>query len=202
MQGIMISVKTMSNIFKGIDFFHSNEKLYVTKIAIIIATVSIIIAATMPVLSYAQQQESDFVANLSGKDVIPPVNTPATGVAKFHVNSNGTISYDISVNNIDKVIDAYMGFKNNTDLIELINPYSTTLSGPRVINQFQSSYPTGQVNGELTNGIITTDQLYGPLAGKTISELTNLMRNGQFQVDVRTTTNEKGEIAGQILPVK
>jgi hypothetical protein len=201
----MILVKTISKIFKYVDFSISNKNLRIAKIAIIIAAISIITVAAIPTLSYAQQQqqqESDFIANLSGKNVNPPVNTPATGVAKLHVNPNDTISYEISVNNIDKVIDSFMGPKNNTDLIELINPYATTLSGPRVTNQFQSAYPTGPVNGELTNGVITKDQFYGPLTGKSISDLANMIRTGQFQVDVRTLAHENGEIAGQIVPAK
>ena len=204
MQDIMILVKTMSKIFKYVDVLISNRNQHIAKIAVIIAATSIMIVAAIPALSFAQQQQqvTDFIANLSGKDVSPPVNTPATGVAKFHVNPNDTISYEISVNNIDKVIDSFMGPKNNTDLIELINPYATTLSGPRVTNQFQSAYPTGQVNGELTSGVITADQFYGPLAGKTISDLVNMMKTGQFQVDVRTVAHENGEITGQIVPGK
>jgi hypothetical protein len=201
----MILVKTISKIFKYVDFSISDKNLRIAKIAIIIAAISIITVAAIPTLSYAQQQQqqvSDFIANLSGKNVDPPVNTPATGVAKLHVNPNDTISYEISVNNIDKVIDSFMGPKNNTDLIELINPYATTLSGPRVTNQFQSAYPTGPVNGELTNGVITKDQFYGPLTGKSISDLANMIRTGQFQVDVRTLAHENGEIAGQIVPAK
>jgi hypothetical protein len=201
----MILVKTISKIFKYVDFSISNKNLHIAKIAIIIAAISIITVAAIPAFSYAQQQQqqvSDFIANLSGKNVDPPINTPATGVAKLHVNPNDTISYEISVNNIDKVIDSFMGPKNNTDLIELINPYATSLSGPRVTNQFQSAYPTGPVNGELTNGVITKDQFYGPLTGKSISDLANMIRTGQFQVDVRTLAHENGEIAGQIVPAK
>jgi hypothetical protein len=44
------------------------------------------VASTVPVLTYAQQQ-INFVANLSGKNVVPLVNTPATGIVKFHTNS-------------------------------------------------------------------------------------------------------------------
>jgi hypothetical protein len=201
----MILVKTISKIFKYVDFSISNKNLHIATNAIIIAAISIITVAAIPAFSYAQQQQqqvSDFIANLSGKNVDPPINTPATGVAKLHVNPNDTISYEISANNIDKVIDSFMGPKNNTDLIELINPYATSLSGPRVTNQFQSAYPTGPVNGELTSGVITKDQFYGQLTGKSISDLANMIRTGQFQVDVRTLAHENGEIAGQIVPAK
>lgn len=203
MQGLMILVKAISKFFKYVDFSLSNKNPHIIKSAVIMAAaISIMIGIAIPVLSYAQQSGSDFVANLSGKGVSPPVDTTATGVATFHVNPNGTMSYDVTVHNIDKVIDSYMGLKNNTDLYELINPYATTLTGPRVTNQFQSAYPTGPVNGELTNGIITPDSLYGSLSGKSISDLADMMKTGQLQVDVRTIAHQNGEIAGPILPAK
>ncbi|HET6590242.1 MAG TPA: CHRD domain-containing protein [Candidatus Nitrosocosmicus sp.] len=153
------------------------------------------------IFSYAQQ-DSDFVANLSGDNIVPTVDTPATGTAKFHVNPNETISFDISVNNIDKVFDVYLGTNDSKNLLELINPYATVLSGPRVTNQFQSAYPTGPVNGELTSGIITPDQFHGSLVGKSISDLASMMKSGQLQVEIRTISHENGEIAGPIMPSK
>ncbi len=197
----MILVKTISKTRNCVDFTLSNKNLRIAKIMTFLVVLSITIGFTIPNLSYAQQG-SDFIANLSGKGFSPAIDTSATGIAKFHVNPNNTISYNISVKNIDKVIDSYMGMKNNTDLIELINPYSTVLSGPRFTNQFQSAYPTGTVNGELTSGVITSDQFYGPLAGKSISDLANMMKSGQLQVDIRTSTHEHGEIIGQIQPTK
>ena len=37
--------------------------------------------------------------------------------------------------------------------------------------------PTGEVNGQLSKGVITPSDLSGPLAGKTVTDLTNLMKN-------------------------
>jgi hypothetical protein len=42
-----------------------------------------------PSLVFAQQQGLNFASNLTGKDMVPPVNSVATGVAKFHLNPNG-----------------------------------------------------------------------------------------------------------------
>ena len=84
----------------------------------------IVLVSTIPVLTFAQQQTS-FVANLSGKNVTPPVSTPATGTAKFQVNPNGTLSYELNVMNLNKVIGSHIGSRNGTELAQLLDPYAT-----------------------------------------------------------------------------
>ena len=61
-----------------------------------------------------------------------------------------------------------------------------------------SGPPTGLVNGQLTKGTITSVDLVGSLAGKQMSDLVNLMKSGGAYVNVHTTTNQNGEIRGQI----
>jgi hypothetical protein len=94
----------------------------------------IVLVSTIPVLSYAQQRTS-FVANLSGKNMTPPVNTPATGTAKFQVNPNGTLSYELDVMNLNKVIGSHISSKSGTEMAQLLNPYATTSTG---FNQVKS----------------------------------------------------------------
>lgn len=159
---------------------------------------SIVLVSTIPVLAFAQQQTS-FVANLSGKNVTPPVNTPATGKAKFQVNPNGTLSYELDVMNLNKVIGSHISSKNGTELAQLLNPYATTSTG---FNQVKSVYPIGLVNGKLGSGVITSDKLLGPLTVKNVTDLTNAIKHGGVYVYVRTQPNQHGEIAGQIVPSK
>jgi CHRD domain-containing protein len=158
----------------------------------------IMIVSVVPVLTYAQQQ-TNFVANLSGKNVVPPVSTPATGIAKFHTNSNGTLSYEIDVMNLNKVIAGHIGTKNGTEILQLLNPYATISTG---FNQVKSLYPTEVVNGRLASGVITTDDLLGPFFGKSVTDLVNAMKHGDIYVTIRTQPNQQGEIAGQIVPSK
>jgi CHRD domain len=160
--------------------------------AIMIGAVSSIIPLTI----YAQQQGTNFVATLSGKNMVPPVNTAATGAAKFHLNPNGTLSYEVDVSNINGVIGAPVGAKNGTELVELLNLYATTGGG----NKQQSAYPTGPVNGQLVSGVITADKLDGPLFGKNVTDLVNMFKTKSIYVTVRTTQNQHGEIQGQIVP--
>jgi hypothetical protein len=86
----------------------------------------------------------------------PPVNTPATGTAEFHINENGSLCYQVRVNNINGVLGTHIGTKNGTELADLINPYA-------VVNT-QQVYPTGPVNGLLTSGEIKVG-LRGPGTG-------------------------------------
>jgi hypothetical protein len=158
----------------------------------------IVLVSTIPVLTYAQQQTS-FVANLSGKNVTPPVNTPATGTAKFQVNPNGTLSHEVDVMNLNKVIGSHIGSKNGTELAQLLDPYAIVSTG---FNQVKSVYPTGLVNGKLGSGVITSDKLLGPLTGKNVTDLTNAIKHGGVYAYIRTQPNQQGEIAGQIVPSK
>jgi hypothetical protein len=169
--------------------FHS-KIIAATIIASVIAALS-----TFPILTYAQQQ-TNFAANLSGKNIVPPTNSTATGTATFSITPNGNLSYEVNAMNINQVIGVPVSLKNGTELVELLNLYATTGGG----NKQQSAIPTGPVNGPLTSGVITADKLDGPLFGKSVTDLVNLIKSGSAYVTVRTTPNQHGEIRGQILP--
>ena len=144
-------------------------------------------------LNYARAQQQTFTAKLTGQNEMPPIKTGATGTAKFTVNSNDTLNYEMIVNNIDAVIGARISLKNGSLLAEVFNPYA--------IHNGKSGIPTGQINGVLSSGVITLDDLSGPVAGKKVSDLVNLMKEGKTIVDVRTLDHQKGEIRGPILPI-
>jgi len=147
----------------------------------------------------------NFIANLSGKDMSPPVNTPATGTAEFHINENGSLCYQVRVNNINGVLGTHIGTKNGTELADLINPYA-------VVNT-QQVYPTGPVNGLLTSGeikvgirgpssdvVFTYGGLLGPLIDKPVTALNDVIKNNSAYVTIRTLDHQTGEIQGQIQP--
>ena len=90
-------------------------------------------------LNYARAQQQTFTAKLTGQNEMPPIKTGATGTAKFTVNSNDTLNYEMIVNNIDAVIGARISLKNGSLLAEVFNPYA--------IHNGKSGIPTGQING-------------------------------------------------------
>ena len=165
-----------------------------SKIVIVCMLASLIlIMSARPGLSYAQQQ-SNFAATLTGKDMQPPVSTSASGTAKFSVDPNGTLSYEVDANNINQVIGVPLMQKNGTILAELLNVYANTGSG----NRQQAAIPTGPINGKLTAGVLTGNQLFGPLFGKNITDLVSSIKSGGVYVAIRTTSHQQGEIRGQI----
>jgi CHRD domain-containing protein len=142
-----------------------------------------------PSFALAQGQQN-FTANLVGQAVVPPTNSKATGTSEFTLSSEGaSMNYEVYVTNIDGVTLAqiYEGQENE--------------NGPAVstLIRFKDITPSGQVNGLLTQGIITAENLEGPLSGKQVSDLTELMENNNTYVEIQTTKNPNGEIRGQII---
>ena len=98
-----------------------------------------------------QPQQKQFVAKLSGKNEVPPVNTTATGTANFTVSPDEqSLHYTLTVHNISGVTDADIHWG------------TATQDGPVVISLFNSSStPTGKVNGILVKGTITSSDIKG-----------------------------------------
>jgi CHRD domain-containing protein len=173
----------MIAIIRGLTKFPI--KRYTPLLSLGILVVSLI---SMP--AFAQQMS--FNANLSGGTLSPLVNTVATGTAKFNLDSNGNMAYNIDVTDLKGVIGAHISLQNGTDLAQVFNPY-VQVNG-------RSEIPTGQVNGQLSKGIITESDLSGPLSGKNVTDLATLMKNNSAYVVVRTIAHENGEIQGVITP--
>jgi hypothetical protein len=158
---------------------------YIPIVSLCILYISII---SIPVFA----QQMSFTASLSGQSLTPPVSTTATGTAKFNVDTEGNMAYQIDVKNSEGVIGAHISLQNGTDLAQVFNPY-VEIAG-------KSGIPTGEVNGQLSKGVLTSTDLSGPLIRKNVTDLTNLMKNGSVNVVVRTQVHENGEIQGQVTP--
>lgn len=142
-----------------------------------------------PSFALAQGQQN-FTANLIGQDVVPPTNSKASGTSEFTLSSDGkSINYEVYVTNINGVTLAQV-YEGQGDQ-----------NGPAVstLIRFKDMTPSGQVNGLLTQGVITADTLEGPLSGKQVSDLAELMKNNNTYVQIQTTENPSGEIRGQII---
>jgi CHRD domain len=135
------------------------------------------------------QGEEKFVANLSVSQVVPPIDSKATGSAEFEPTTDASsISYTVNVTDINAVKAAH------------IHIGETGQNGPIVVTLFKSETPTGQVSGLLSKGNITSDKLEGPMADKQLSNLIDVMKNEGAYVNVHTEQNPDGEIRGQIEP--
>jgi hypothetical protein len=151
------------------------------------AMISVSSGNSLVTSSYAQGEQK-FTAKMTGKDEVPPHDTKATGNAEFTLGADGkTMSYKVDVMNIDKVTMAH------------IHQGKVGENGPPMVWLFNSSSnPTGPMNGKLSEGKITSNDLVGPLKGKQISDLVKLINDGNAYANVHTEPNPKGEIRGQI----
>jgi hypothetical protein len=179
-------------------------------ISVLITSIIVTALVATPMSIYAQQQ-TNYFATLTGKDMVPPVNTPATGVARFHMNPDGSLCYSVDASRITGVLGAHIGTKNGTELADLTNPYATQQFYP---TGTIGAYPTASVNGTLTSGdikagirgppgkggVISPLGLVGPLIGKNVTDLDNILKSKNGYVTVRTLDHQRGEIQGQILP--
>ena len=64
-------------------------------------------------------QQMSFTASMSGQSLTPPVSTTAIGTAKFNVDTEGNMAYQIDVKNIEGVIGAHISLQNGTDLASI-----------------------------------------------------------------------------------
>jgi hypothetical protein len=136
------------------------------------------------------QGQQNYTSNLDGQAVVPPVNTAGTGTSEFTLGSDGkSLNYEMYVTNIEDIILAqiYQGQEGENG------------SAVSTLIRFKELTPTGPVNGLLTQGVITADELLGPLSGKQISDLTELIEDNNAYMEVQTTEYPNGEIRGQIL---
>ena len=128
-----------------------------------------------------------FTVELSGNEEVPPVQTDAKGSAEFTAPHFDNIGYSVNVSNIDKVTMAH------------IHSGKIGENGPIVVTLFKTETPsTEPISGNLVSGNITNAKLEGPMAGKTLIDLTKSMELGETYVNVHTEEHPNGEIRGQI----
>jgi hypothetical protein len=153
----------------------TRPKILAVVSALVFAILSSLVVAQQSV--YAQQQSPQtFTAKLTGKDEVPSVNTQATGMAQFQLSSDGKdMNYDLSATNLNGFMMAHI---HQGKAGENGQPLTAPLS--------------------IGKGKITSSDLQGPLAGKQISDLVDIVNNGQAYVNVHTDKNQNGEIRGQI----
>lgn len=119
--------------------------------------------------------------------------TNATGLAEFQLGRDGNaLYYQLNVTKLNHVIGAQIHVGSGTE------------NGPIVVGLFPSPFvmmgpPTGEVNGLLSSGTITSADLLGPLAGKNLTYLINFLKSETVYVNVHTEENPSGEIRGQIV---
>src|ERR671910_739941 len=132
----------------------------------------------------ALAQEVFVASNMTGTKEVPPVRTTASGAATF-VNNQTFIDYDLSVSDMYNVTAAH---------IHQSGPGS---NGPIIVTLYKTADPSPGLFGGYS-GNITSSIFEGPLRGKQLSALVDLMSSGQAYVNIHTIKNKNGEIRDQV----
>ena len=144
----------------------------------------------MPLVSFTNifADDNKFSTPLTGMEEVPPVNTNSTGIALFELVKNN-INFKVNVTNLDNINAAHIHlgeFGQNGDVIFTL---------------FKPATPIDVLNGTLVEGKVTAVDLQGPLKGKTVNDLVQLINNTKTYVNIHTEQYPNGEIRGQITTV-
>jgi hypothetical protein len=129
-------------------------------------------------------QETFVALNMTGANEVPPVNSTASGSAQF-VNNQTFIDYEISASDLYNATSAH------------IHQGRAGSNGPIVVTLYSTTDPSPGLFGGFS-GNITASSLEGSLKGHQLSELVDLMSNGQAYVNIHTIKYKNGEIRDQI----
>ena len=155
-------------------------------IAVVLGSVAAISSFSNTSIAFAKHE---LVANLSGQEEVPPVDTQATGMAEFTpvMPNNETVDFNVNATDINGVTQGH------------IHSGVQGENGPVVVTLFNFTSAQNEVS---ENGTIAASNLEGPMKGKTIADLITAMKDGSTYANFHTEQNPNGEIRGQIMPIK
>ncbi len=159
-------------------------------IALALGSVIAISAFSSPSTAFANH---DFVANLTGQEEVPAVDTQATGEARFTpiLPTNETLNFNVNASGIQNVTQGH------------IHSGALGENGPIVVTLFVFD-PAQNPNqdGITVDGNITAVDLTGPMQGKTVADLLTAIKSNSTYVNIHTVQNPDGEIRGQLWSTK
>jgi hypothetical protein len=128
-----------------------------------------------------------FVAMLTGGSAVPPVDTPATGIALF-VFAGPDMLVTLAMHTVDPTqvtgTSLHLGISGVT--------------GPAVVDLLADG---GMPFGSVTVYVNTSGDLQGPLQGMSLAELNAEMVAGNVYMNVPSIAFPQGEIRGQVAQV-
>ena len=156
-------------------------------------TIAVILGSAAAISSFSNTSiafaKHELVANLSGQEEVPPVDTQATGMAEFTpvMPNNETVDFNVNATDINGVTQGH------------IHSGVQGENGPVVVTLFNFTSAQNEVS---ENGTIAASNLEGPMKGKTIADLITAMKDGSTYANFHTEQNPNGEIRGQIMAIK
>jgi len=156
----------------------------------IIQMTGTVISSESKLLQQPQQIQS-YIANLTGDNNIPPVNTNAMGIVKFitndHYYDNNEVYYEINLTNIHSdvgKVEVHWG-KMNENGPSVVTLYQKTTSLPSEICCTSADSENERTKLFFNGTVFTQAFEFGPLANsKNITDLVNLFDNDSAYVQV------------------
>jgi hypothetical protein len=138
--------------------------------------------ATIPAL-----EMPDYVAHLTGADVVPSVYTAATGILELTLSDDGqSIRYVLTVQSFTGLTVARL---------RLGLPGSV---GEEIVSLYPGPTKKGLFSGKVAEWAFDADAFVGSLKGKTMADFIALVESGSVYVNVGSIGNRDGEIRGQL----
>lgn len=126
-----------------------------------------------------------YKTKLSGKNEIPKVKSTGKGSANFKAKKE-ELTWNINITGLSNITGANLYLGNNT------------LNGEPIVDLMKISNLSKTPAGLLMNGLITTNDLQGPIQGNTLDVLKFKMNNSQTYVNILTKDHPSGEIGGLV----
>ncbi len=128
-----------------------------------------------------------FFAKLRGRNEVPSVETDARGEAFFKLSLDKlSLKFKLDLFDIEDVVVAHLHLG------------SKGTNGPVVAFLFGPITNPVSIECATLTGMITQDDLIGPLAGQTLGNLVNEIISGNIYINVHTVQYPNGEIRGQL----
>lgn len=162
------------------------SKIYLTAIVLSVALSTIFLS---PSIQAQEQGGSQFTADLTGENEVPPVNSNGTGTAEILFNNDSSqASYFVNTTGLEEITGAH------------IHNGSLGVNGDVVVPLSQNKSAEDKENPVIWfSGDIGKDNLQGTLEGKEISDLASLISNGSAYVNIHTRDNPDGAIRDQLV---
>lgn len=144
-----------------------------------------------------KQNKRTYTVKLSGDNELPnPVDTKARGQAVFKVSKNGEeIRFKITVSRLENYLAGHIHIAPPTENGPVVTWLFPTEPYP-FPNFVDDPLLPGTTNGVLAEGVITEEDLSGPLAGMSLQALISEMETGNAYVNLHTSQYVSGEIRG------
>lgn len=124
---------------------------------------------------------------MTGKEVVPPVGTSASGTLTLFVNTL-SFGYKIEVKDLTSATAVSLRLAERGSNGSIIAQLPLDVQG------------AGVFTGILAQGVLDNRELMGPLAGKGYADLYAAVQGGRVYVEVETKDHPDGELRGQSAP--